>query len=134
MSDVSVPCGISGLSIDSTFLSPLFFFYLLQLLFLSCPFFFCLWPILLFFVCFVVVLILQYFSFRDRLFCMAPVQQLGEVSRLVVCAACCHKMAPVFAVLHLYNILYIASVHSFFFFFFLSFLFYFFFLNLVLIN
>ena len=28
----------------------------------------------------------QYFSLRDRLFCMAPVQQLGEVSWSVVCA------------------------------------------------
>ena len=34
--------------------------------------------------------ILQYFSLRDRLFCMAPVQRLGEVSWSVVCAACCH--------------------------------------------
>ena len=35
---------------------------------------------------------------------MAPVWQLGEVSWLVVCAACCH-MALVCAVMHLYNIL-----------------------------
>ena len=34
--------------------------------------------------------ILQYFSLRDRLFCMAPVQRLREVSWSVVCAACCH--------------------------------------------
>ena len=34
---------------------------------------------------------------------MAPVQQLGEVSWLVVCAACCH-MTLVLAVMHLYNI------------------------------
>ena len=34
---------------------------------------------------------------------MAPVQQLGEVSWLVVCAACCH-MTLVFAIMHLYNI------------------------------
>ena len=42
---------------------------------------------------------------------MAPVQQLGEVSWLVVRAACCH-MALVFAVMHLYNILifFIASI------------------------
>ena len=55
------------------------------------------------------------FSLRDRLFCMAPVQQLGEDSRSVVCAACCH-MTLIFAVMHLYNILefFIASVHSFF--------------------
>ena len=46
---------------------------------------------------------------------MAPVQQLGEDSWSVVCAACCH-MTLVFAVMHLYNILelFIASVHSFF--------------------
>ena len=70
--------------------------------------------------------ILQYFSLRDRLFCMAPVQRLGEDSWSVVCAACCH-MTLVFAVMHLYNILefFIASVHSFF---------YTFFKNLVLIN
>ena len=35
---------------------------------------------------------------------MAPVQQLGEVSWLMVCAACCH-MILVFAVMHLYDIL-----------------------------
>ena len=34
---------------------------------------------------------------------MAPVQQLGEVSWSVVCAACCHTTL-VFAVMHLYNI------------------------------
>ena len=46
---------------------------------------------------------------------MASVKQLGEVSWLMVCAACCH-MTLVFAVMHLYNILefFIASVHSFF--------------------
>ena len=57
------------------------------------------------------------FSLRDRLFCMAPVQRLGEDSWSVVCAACCH-MTLVYAVKHLYNIFefFIASVHSFFFF------------------
>ena len=55
---------------------------------------------------------------------MAPVQQLGEVSWSVVCAACCH-MALVFAVMHLYKKKFIASVHS---------LFLCFFFNLVLIN
>ena len=35
---------------------------------------------------------------------MAPVQQLGEVSWSMVCAACFHK-GLVFAVMHLYNIL-----------------------------
>ena len=48
---------------------------------------------------------------------MAPVQQLGEVSWSVVCAACCH-MALVFAVMHLYNVFFI------FFYCFCSFLFY----------
>ena len=70
--------------------------------------------------------ILQYFSLRDRLFfCMASVQEFGEDSWSVVCAACC-RMTLVFAAMHLYNILafLIASVHSFFILF----------LNLVLIN
>ena len=60
-----------------------------------------------------------------RLFCMALVEQLGDDSWSVVCAACCH-MELVFAIMHLYNILkfYIVSVNSFFIFFF----------NLVLIN
>ena len=46
---------------------------------------------------------------------MAPVQQLGEVSWSVVCAARCH-MTLVFAVMHLYHVLefFIAFVHSFF--------------------
>ena len=46
---------------------------------------------------------LKYFSLRVRLFCMALVEQLGDDSWYVVCAACCH-MALVFAVMHLYNI------------------------------
>ena len=41
MSDVSPLSGISGLSFDSTFLSPLLFFYLVFLLFLSCLSAFC---------------------------------------------------------------------------------------------
>ena len=46
---------------------------------------------------------------------MAPFKQLGELSWLVECTACCH-MALVFAVMHLYNITkkIIASVYSFF--------------------
>ena len=50
---------------------------------------------------------------------MALVEQLGDHSWSVVCAACCH-MAQVFAIMHLHNIFkfYIASVHSFFIFFF----------------
>ena len=79
-------------------LSPLLFFCLVLLHFLSYLFSAC-WSILLNFF----QKILQHFSLRDRLFCMAPVQQLGEVSWSVVCAACCH-MALVFAVMHLYTI------------------------------
>ena len=41
--------------------------------------------------------------FNFLFFYMAPVWQLREVSRSVVCAACC-RMALVFAVMHLYNI------------------------------
>ena len=111
MSDVSPLFGISGLSFDSTLLSPLLFFCLILLLFVS--FFFCM-----------LVHSSDFFPenspivFVKRLFCMASVQQLREVSWSVVCAACCH-MALVFAVMHLYNILefLIASVHSFFIFF-----------------
>ena len=56
---------------------------------------------------------------------MALVEQLGDASWSVVCAACCH-MALVFATVHLYkkNSFHIVSVHSFFIFFF----------NLVLID
>ena len=56
---------------------------------------------------------------------MALVEQLGDDSWSVVCAAC-YRMALVFAIMYLYNFFkfYIASVHSFFIFFF----------NLVLIN
>ena len=57
---------------------------------------------------------------------MAPVQQLGEDSWSVVCAACCH-MTLVFAAMHLYNILE-------FFLLLLSIPFLYFFKNLVLIN
>ena len=67
MSDVSPPplspTGVSGLSLDSTLLSPLLFFYLVLLLFLSYLFSAC-WSILLNFF----QKILQYFSLRDRLF------------------------------------------------------------------
>ena len=108
MSDVSPLSGISGLSLDSIFLSPVLFLCLVLLPFLS---FSACWPVLLNFF----QKILQYFSLKDRLFCMAPLWQLGEISWLVVCAACCH-MTLVFAVMHLYNIFwfFIASVHSFF--------------------
>ena len=46
--------------------------------------------------------ILQYFSLRGRLLCMAPVSRLGDDNWSVVCATCCH-MTLVFAVMHLYN-------------------------------
>ena len=44
---------------------------------------------------------------------MAPVQQLGEDSWSVVCAACCH-MALVFAVMYFFFFFGIDSVYSFF--------------------
>ena len=90
MSDVSLLSGISGLSFDST---------LLSLVLLPSPVTFsAYWPIPKNFF----QKILQYFLLGDQLFCMASVQQLGGVSWLVVCAACCH-MTLVFAVMHLYN-------------------------------
>ena len=36
----------------------------------------------------------NYFLLRDRLLCMAPVQQLGVRKWSVVCAACCHMALP----------------------------------------
>ena len=45
---------------------------------------------------------LKYFLLKVLLFCMALVEQLGDDSWSVVCAACCH-MALVFAIMHLYN-------------------------------
>ena len=68
MSDVSPLSGISGLSFDFTLLSPLLFFCLILLLCLSDPFSAC-WSVLLNFF----QIIVQYFSLKDRLFCMAPV-------------------------------------------------------------
>ena len=121
---MSVPLplsGISGLSFDFPFLSPLLFLLPspLALSVLSC---FCYWSILR---TFFLQKTLKYFSLRVRLFCMALVEQLGDDSWQVVCAACCH-MTLVFAIMHLYNILkfYMVSVHS-------SFIFFF---NLILIN
>ena len=88
---------ISGLSFDSTLLSPFLFFCLILLLFL--PYLFSAgWSIHLSSF----QKILQYFSLRDRLFCMVPIQQLGEVS--------CH-MALVFAFVHLCNTL--KKIHCF---------------------
>ena len=86
MLHVTLLSGISGLSFDSPFLSPLFFLFFLfflpwlLLLFLSChfsangPFF---W---LFFFFFLLQKTLKYFSLRVRLFCMALVEQLGDDS------------------------------------------------------
>ena len=99
MSDVSPLSGNSGLSFDSTLLSPPLV-PLLSLITLSVLSVFCLLvhsPELF------SQKILQYFLLRDRLFHMAPVEQPGEVSWSVVCAACCHT-ALVFAVMHLYTI------------------------------
>ena len=42
------------------------------------------------------------FLLRDKLFCMAYVSKLGEISWRLVCTAYCH-MALVFAVMHLYK-------------------------------
>jgi len=78
MSDVSLLSGISGLSFDSSFLSPhlLVFFCQVLMLFLSChfsangPFF---WL-------FSRKLSNNYVSLRVRLFCMALVEQLGDDS------------------------------------------------------
>ena len=76
MSDVLPLCGISGLSFDSPFLSPLLFFCLVSLLFLFGHFFVngpfsCLfpqgtWPTF----------------FVKRFFCMALAEQLGDDSWL----------------------------------------------------
>ena len=63
MSDVSPLSGISGLSFDSTLLSPLLFFCLDLLPFQS-DFFSACWSFLLNFF----QKIIQYFSLRDRLF------------------------------------------------------------------
>ena len=76
MSDVPLLSGISGLSFDSPFLSPLlFFFCLVLLLFLSCHFSangpFC---------SFFLQKTLKYFSLSVRLFSMALFEQLGDDS------------------------------------------------------
>ena len=73
MSDVALLSGISELSFDSPFLSPLlFFFCLVLLLFLSDNFSangpFSFFP----------PKTLKYFSLRVRLFCMALVEQLDD--------------------------------------------------------
>ncbi|WP_419598382.1 hypothetical protein [Thiolapillus sp.] len=100
MSDVFLS-GISGLSFDSTLLSSVLFFCQVLLLFLFYLFSACCPILLTFFPENSSIFFLK----REALFffCMALVWQLGEVSWLVVCAACCH-MVLVFAVMHLYNI------------------------------
>ena len=95
MSDVSPLSGISGLSFDSTLLSPLLFFCLILILVMS--YLFCLQ-----------VHSSKLFPENSSIFFVkrqakAPVQWLGDVSWQVVCAAYCH-MALVFGVMHLYNI------------------------------
>ena len=62
------------------------------------------WPFLLNFF----QKILQYFSLRDRLFCMAPIYQLGEVSWPVVCAACYHMLLCIYIILE--NFLLLLSI------------------------
>ena len=113
VSDVSLPSGISGLSFDSTLLSP--FLVFLPSPILSSSFFF-------FFSFCLVQHFPEHFSKYSSIFFVK--------SWSVVWAACCH-MTLVFAVIHLntfsffFNIC-IAFVHSFF-----SFSFFFFFSNLV---
>ena len=77
MSDIPLLSGISGLSFDSPFLSPLlFFFCLVLLLFLSChfsangPFSYS----------FFLSRKLKYVLLRVGLFCMALVEQQGDDS------------------------------------------------------
>ena len=52
---------------------------------------------------------LKQFPLRVRLFCMALVEQLGDDSWQVVCAACC-LMALAFAIMCLYNVLLVPSI------------------------
>ena len=99
MSDVFLLSGISGLSFDSDSLSPFLFLRRTLLIFLSYIFSAC-WSILLTFCS---RKNLQYFSFRIGFFCMAPAQQLGEVSWSLVCTAYC-ILALIFAVMCLYDI------------------------------
>ena len=79
--------GISGLSFDSPFLSPLLFFC----------------PVLLLFLCYHFLANgpfsgLGSGKLSNRLFCVALVEQLGDDSWSVVCEACCH-LALVFAII-----------------------------------
>ena len=116
MFDVSPLCGISGLSFDTTLLSPLLFFCLVLLLFLSYlflsagPFF---W---IFFQ-----KVLQYFLLRDRFFCMAPVWQLGEAGCWwYLQHAAIRHWYLVLCIFVIFYIFFIASVHPFLFLYFLK--------------
>ena len=98
MSDVSPLSGISGLSFDSTLLSPLLFFCLVLIQFLSYlflpagPFFWTFFFSRKFF---------NIFHLGDRLFLYGSCLAARRSKLSVVHAACCH-MALVFAVRHLY--------------------------------
>ena len=76
MFDVSLLSGISGLSFYIPFLSPLVFFCLVLLFFLSRHFFLLMVHTTDFFSS----RKLKYFSLRVRLFCMALVEHLGDDS------------------------------------------------------
>ena len=77
----------------------------------SCPLALSVLPFFFFFFFFLLLLLLmvhsldffkktlKHFSLRIRLFCMAVVEQLGDDSWQVVCAACC-RMALIFAIMH----------------------------------
>ena len=95
MSDVSPLSGISGLSFDSTLLSPLLFFFLVLLIFLFYRFSAC-WPTFLN----LLQKILQYvFVMREA--CLYGSFLAARRSKLVGGAEYCH-MALVFADMHLY--------------------------------
>ena len=95
MSDVSLLSGISGVSFDSTLLSPVLFFYLLLLLFSSCPFFLLTAHTLDFFP----KKFFNIFRWGIGSFVWLAKQQ-REVCWSVLWAACCHS-ALISAVMHL---------------------------------
>ena len=95
---MTVLLALIKLPFNSPFLSPLFFFCLVLLLFLYCNFLangpfskLCSRKLT------------NVFPLRVKPFCMALVEQLGDNSWWVVCAACCH-MVLVFTIMHLYNV------------------------------
>ena len=107
MSAVGLLSGISGLSLDSPFLSLLSSFCLVLLVFLSFFFpancqFSCLFLFLFF--CFLFVFSLQtilHVLLSDKLFCVALVKQVQVQidGWWYVCAVCCH-MALIFVIIH----------------------------------